>query len=660
MDVMSHRRPASLGLLALLAACDGAGDRAEIQSISPARVDLVTDQPFATVHLYVVISGPPGTQVCPVSPGADFPVAYALYSSSDGWDVLFEPDPGLTLGDHVGELEVFLSSDPACQQRDGPSRRIPYHLSKIDGFAQPQGVSFRVTAATTAEDLRGSARIDMTGGPAHGWTARTRSSWIVVDTAAGVTGGSVGFHVNPAGPEGILDGSVHSGWIDITGDTAGMTSRSVDVDLQAALPIARAAMPADQPAGPARRFRVRGVGFTAEAMASGLLEVAGAPGAVLTRLTDRDLVVELPAALPAGTYRVVTPNALGLPLGSAQVQVTAPLGATRSVLPGKGAAGHLLWDGARGALFVLEPLRPSPLAYSYTLRRHTWRDGTWSFSDQWVDMWRRMGLSPGGEKLVATSDSYWADSARIYVTDPDTLRTVMYGTLSGMIPEPPSPAPLAVTVDGRAWTGAQNNLISYDLFAGYQIRTVSLTDFGWAGYDYRPPSTMASRDGGRLLVSRAGAGPFVYLDLADRFAGAAFHVNAAGATSFDGISDDGGRVLSGTNVYDGDFILLGTLPGPATLSGDGRRAFTLESRSDWQAGGPAPVVHVFDLTAPAGGGALPELGAVDLLDHVTCTAGEGICAPTSSMTATPDGRVLFVQTEGGVVVVPIPEGLAGP
>lgn len=120
-------------------------------------------------------------------------------------------------------------------------------------------------------------------------------------------------------------------------------------------------------------------------------------------------------------------------------------------------------------------------------------------------------------------------------------------------------------------------------------------------------------------------------------------------------------MLSGANVYDGDFALLGTLPGPAILSGDGRRAFTLEYRSDERVGGPAPLIHVFDLTAPAdGGGALPELGTVDLLDHATCARGERVCAPTSSLAVTPDGRVLFAQTAGGVVVVPIPQSLAGP
>jgi len=73
------------------------------------------------------------------------------------------------------------------------------------------------------------------------------------------------------------------------------------------------------------------------------------------------------------------------------------------------------------------------------------------------------------------------------------------------------------------------------------------------------------------------------------------------------------------------------------------------------------VVRVFDLTAPAeGGGALPERGTIDLLDHATCAAGERACAPTSSLAATPDGRVFFAQTEGGVVVVPVPESLAGP
>jgi hypothetical protein len=662
-------------ILALLAGCGAEGEPdpgpASIVSVSPSAIDLVTDQELEAVHVIVRTSADPrdaGQLFCATSSGVDFTVAYISVYWPPGlpvgstldptvWEVTFEPDPNLSVEEHTGFLEVFLSSDPECALRDGASQRVPYRVSRIHGFAQPASVTIRIETETTADQLRGSARIDMAGGPQHAWTALSLSPWLVVDTSQGLTGGDVQFHVDPTWVASLLANRRSAlGEIEISGDTEGMTSRKVAVVLQFALPVARSAIPPDHPAGPPRQFRVRGEGFTEELLAHAPLVVEAVPDAVFTRLSSTELMVELPAALPAGTYEVVTPNALGLSPSSAVLRLTAPLEAARTVLPGSGAGGRMIWDGARSALMVLEPPPTTSLQYSTTLRRHAFRDGVWTTITKPVNRLRRMGLSPDGTKLLATSDD---PDYGLYAFDPERLSVVGMGSYLTPPYEPPSQAPLAVTFDGRVWAGMVNRLMTFDTGNYYRQTMVSPT--AWSRDDHRPAQTIAARDGSRLLVSRPGSRAFLSHDATEPLRDDAFHANPAGATTADAISDDGSRVLSGTSVYDGSFALLGTLPAPAILSGDGRRAFTLEFRSHVSVGGPAPLVHVFDLTAPAeGGGPLPELGTVDLLDHATCAAGERTCAPSSSMVVTHDGRVLFVQTDGGVVVVPIPESLAGP
>jgi hypothetical protein len=617
--------------------------------VYPENVDLASDLAFGSIEIDVAVFATSAYAVCPGTSSRDIVASHTSQVDAFTWRVWFDVDPDLSVGEHRGVLEVYTSSDETCRSRSGPSRRIPYRLRRVYGFGWNEAVSLRATSATTADALRGSARIDMADGPQHAWTARSYVPWLVVDTPSGLTGSDVRFHVDPAHLSALENGATTEGAIDIAGDEEGMTGRSVPVSLELALADARSAMPAAQPAGVAPRVRVHGLGFMDDSAVLAHLAVQGVPGAVFTRLGDADVVVQLPAS-DAGTYTVVATNALGVPTGSAAFRLTAPLETARAVLPGDGANGWMLWDAGRDALLVLEPSVTFGGTGSSTLRRHALRQGVWTTSGQGVDMLRRMALSPDGSQLVAHSESGW-----IYVRDPETLDIVdRYGTLSAYLPEPPLKAPLAVTVDGRVWLPAAGGMLTFGL-GDHQQQVVPSSTWGVDGFV--PQGTLASRDGGRLLVSPEDGGPFVFVDVADGTA----HVNAAGLSTFDAISDTGDRVLAGEDVYDWSFGHLGRLPGPGVLSGDGRRAFTLEARCDWQIGGPAPRLHVFDLTAPAaGGGLLPELGTVDLLDHSACTAGEPTCAPTSGLTATPDGRVVFVQTAGGVVVVPIPESLIVP
>jgi hypothetical protein len=636
----------SLAILMVLAACGSGAKKGPDEpsafevEVTPAQIDVVSEGRFGDIELEVTLPSL-ASHPCAIITGDDFLTSF-------GWGISFlvlHPNPDLVVGQYTGEVEIFTATDLECNQRDSETRRIPYHLTRLGTFVPPSAVSLRATAGTTADELRGSARIDIESGPEHGWRVVSAPDWITIDGAVGVTGTAVRFHVNPASLNPSDNGKVITGAIELAGDLTEMTHCTVGVSLELDLPEVRVAMPSDQLATGSGHLRVFGRGFSEQGLVDAHLTVVGVPGAVFTRLDDKNLTLQLPPSLPTGTYGVLADNALGLSTGSVSFQLTAPAEASRTVLPGNGAAGRMLWDGARQALLVLEAPFTGDATYSTTLRRHALSDGAWTTTLRGVNSLRRMGFSPGGTELVAISDLSQS-SPRVYAFDPVTLQVIWdLSWFAQKPPEPPSQAPLAVTVDGRAWSGTLNAVLAFDL-VGVPGRDEQLAANPYYSYkkdDANPCRTIASRDGGTLLISRLGH-PY----------------NSSGEAVFDAISDDGSRVLAGANLYDDNFFLLGSLPGPGIISGDGRRAFTLETRCNWELGGPAPLVHVFDLTVPAGpNGLFFEIGALDLLDHTTCEAMERVCAPTSSLTVTPDARVMFVQTAGGVVVVPIPQNLAG-
>jgi hypothetical protein len=262
----------------------------------------------------------------------------------------------------------------------------------------------------------------------------------------------------------------------------------------------------------------------------------------------------------------------------------------------------------------------------------------------------RIGFTLDGETLVAASWGF--NVSLLHATSLAELGR--YAPFTNIEYEAPHSAPLSVRLDGIVWLRAPYADAGFITFDPQTHAFAVLPEDTWP-QGFEPTGSLASRDGGRLLVAQR-SGPFAVLDVVSGVA----RLNAAGLTSFDSMDDSGSRVLSGTAVYDGSFALVGQLPGPGILSGDGRRAFTLEHRSDWQLGGPAPRLHVIDVTVPAqDGGPLPVLGTVDLLDHDICAAEERACAPDTTLAVTLDGRVVFVQAYGVVVVVPIPEELVG-
>lgn len=100
-------------------------------------------------------------------------------------------------------------------------------------------------------------------------------------------------------------------------------------------------------------------------------------------------------------------------------------------------------------------------------------------------------------------------------------------------------------------------------------------------------------------------------------------------------------ILNGTNVYDGSFNFLGTLPSTTlavAISPDGTRAYTYDS--------VATQVLSFDLTVNAAGGAFPQVGTGTTLAG---DPGAGV-----QMVISPDGGDLFLAGTTQIVVQPTP------
>ena len=99
-------------------------------------------------------------------------------------------------------------------------------------------------------------------------------------------------------------------------------------------------------------------------------------------------------------------------------------------------------------------------------------------------------------------------------------------------------------------------------------------------------------------------------------------------------------ILNGTNVYDANFTLLGTLPSTTlavVVSPDASHAYTFDSA--------ASQLLSFDLTATPAGGAFPQLSATSL-------AGDP--GADVKMTISPDGGSLFLAGTTQIVIQPTP------
>jgi hypothetical protein len=176
--------------------------------------------------------------------------------------------------------------------------------------------------------------------------------------------------------------------------------------------------------------------------------------------------------------------------------------------------------------------------------------------------------------------------------------------------------------------------------SGTDITSLSWTTFAQAVVG-------ASGDGSRVVIVPSGTNGsdvFQYRALNSQMSDTSLDFSHGGTLRAPALDRNGNRIIlsntTATNVYDGSYQLLGTLPASTrayVLSSDGARAYTYDSAGE---------VRVFDVSATANGGVYPQLG----MGIPVSDPGDGAL----SMIITPDDGTVFIAGVDGVVVQGVP------
>ncbi|MHB8453103.1 MAG: SMP-30/gluconolactonase/LRE family protein [Acidiferrobacterales bacterium] len=375
----------------------------------------------------------------------------------------------------------------------------------------------------------------------------------------------------------------------------------------------------------------------------------GSVPATFTIVNNTEIVANYPATFSANTTNtplLVTVTASGSPgpiQSSANLFViNAPSYSNTSISypPGTTPLGvkDLLYDAQRQALLVaVDTGGGQVLRYQYS-------GGTWTLSaSASISTLSDIALSTDGQNLLALSQQ------ALTLLDPTTL---VPGTVT---PAPPYTSGgffknLAVANDGNAiiTTGYPGSLATpLYLFSArnpgngfYQISTSPALDNSTPGVS-SDGSIVAFEQGDSTLASAPSA--YQYAAATQTFSATSAAVNQnlippaldRSATHI---------VLNGTNVYDSNYNLLGTLPASTlavVLSPDGSTAYTFDS--------VASQILCYNLTASPGGSQFPPCASVAPVT-ATVTGNPGSVGAVR-MAITPDGGTLFLAGSNGIMVV---------
>ncbi len=633
------------------------------------REPTVTGTPATLAFDGFIGAAPPSSSTSALTAGA-VPVTYTVSvdygAGASGWltlppavtppqDLSVAPNTtALAAGAHTATV-LFRSGDGVtCGTLE-----VSYTLEAVN-LVDPPDRTLVVTAAAVPGDLAGSAPVDVSGGPALAWTASSSAAWLVLDVASGTTGEDVDYHLDPTILATMGHGETKTAAVTVSASVSGFT-QSFDVTLENRLPEVRYVMPSVQPSGAASRVRIRGVGFEGIADPSSLQPVEELGGAVVSRLSDTALVVDLPSAT-AGDRVVRIPNALGLATRSAVLHHLAPATFTYAKVAQAGSKRALVLDARRQAVLAVNSEQGSVVRFAHS-------GGTWTPTVRAIAGIQDLGLSPDGELLVAVS------SSAVRLLDPVTLDDVQtYPAPAGASYLAMSESHgLAVMNDGRVAlpgvSGWTFSLRTFDLgtrtFGTVDSTGVSLSLYSGPWYGF-------SRDGERVLVVQSASispsPPLLYLDATDGKA----RTNPAGLTFFyqSSLSDDGSRSILGSRlVYDGSFGNVGSVTLPAStappgaysiavaaMAPDGSHAYVLAYPPGYGGATPPPAkVFVLDTRAvPTSGLDLPILRSFDVPDYVSCLTGGYGCQFRPYLAVSPDDGTLFVVGAQGLLVVPIP------
>lgn len=503
----------------------------------------------------------------------------------------------------------------------------------------PSSLSFEVVATTTLADATGTVTLSAPSDPAA-WTASTDVPWLEVVPGAGtaVPGAPTPLTVRVV-PSALaaLSRGTHLGFVEVnSGDAQGPSSLRVPVAIDLEVPSVTAVGPTVDVEGAQRPTVVLGAGLdTATALLFG--DQAATTTSAGNAFAPVNSIVATPPALTAGTYRVVSPTAMGVSFGGATYRVVPACEAAPAAVDAPGRKARIWFDDARCALWEVD----------FDAGMLARRRAASSWAPEALEIERVSDAAPtaDGARLVTWS------LAGIRLVDPDTLGFVDGGAY------PFSGTALGNRIvswpDGTialVWDGAL-------CFSGLDLDPATMTT-SWLGPSDCTWSAVAGRAATEFVaLTRAPGTPrnlqfwpmHSYQPFVVRPVGAdveSLSVDRTGTTVL-GVRD--GTAAPGESVVCSSVPPEGTRPGKlpssvaaALLTQDGSRAIAFD--------GVARTVRMFDLAAPpdASSGLFVEFGTPGGF------APAGDPGANVVLALSGDDRILFVSGDARTIVVPLP------
>jgi hypothetical protein len=506
----------------------------------------------------------------------------------------------------------------------------------------PASASFTIDttslpSATTQNVAVGSTSVALS------WIAASSQPWVTVTPTSGSSGIPVTLNLIPVELD-ALDPGPHSADIvfSYTPPGGSFTTANLAVSLNLLLPKVDSVNPYVATSGTSKEVILRGAGFNNTGGAAINFGISNSVSSY-TVVSDTEIRVTHPSLLQ-NTYRVSIANQLINPnivRSAADLVVRdAPLYAAATINYPDSATKrplHVIYDAERQALLVATGL-PDAGGANSSIYRYAFSGSAWPATPSTVvvPQLRDAVLSPDGKKLLAATDTAVSqfDAATLAAGGSTNVTLSVLQFLNR----------LAVANDGNAFvtTGINGSGFTDSYF--YSIRNATLIRHSTS--DFINARCTGSEDGSRLVIIQSGVSPAQNISQYNASNGFVSTVNLP-LDSF-GSEPAANRnatrlILSGSEVYNGNFQKLGNLPFAFTvaLSPDGSKAYQFS-------GGQ---VHAYDLNGaltPANPdtGVFPEIGG-----GTTPSSDPGL---VTVMTVSPDGGTLFIAGSNSVAVVPAP------
>jgi|GEM_PF-1238018 len=514
--------------------------------------------------------------------------------------------------------------------------------------------TFDVRQSTAAAALTADIGIDLVGLPAQGWTASTSTPWLQLVNTSGTTGSTpLRVRVDLDQLASLDNFATHVARIEIASPSNVIAPQTVQLNLQKQVAQIEYLSPRTRLPGEGGDLIVRGRGFDTVPDLQQALGVGGGSVTGIQRVSDSELVLQVPGAA-AGVTTFQLNNALGLaPRQAALLRVAQGSFAYRAIATQGDKAG-LFFDAERQSLYTANKTLG-------TLMRFAYSNGDWNVSDVSVPGIDMAAMAPDGKSVVVTSKA-----GKIVLIDPATLAVqASYPALSVAGDASNARARLAVTNNGKAFfQGSAQDVVGIPYFDLITRRFGGVATAQNINY-FDGPWFSVSGDGERLLIVQSGAvtSPMLAMDAAtERPAENPVGIThwIAGTQSLHGER----FVEENYRVWDRDFNLIGNVVLPdqnygarvSVFAPDGNRLYVMSyPNSAWNQALGLPRVYVFDSSTRSPVNTdLPVLGYFDLNDLPTCATRDDVCQLFVQGAIAPDGKTLFFAGTANLIVAPIP------